>query len=111
MPPIDAVGEVARGRAVSFLRPEHQQRIELAYKAFVDDAGFAAVATTQQLAAQAYSLSIPLYVKRNSAAAVASGAEQPTLQQAWQSWEVTGREFWLQMDAVVGLLDGLAGED
>lgn len=108
---IDAVNEVARERAVSFLRPEHQQRIELAYKAFVDDEGFAAVASTQQLAAQAYSLSIPLYVKRKSAAAATSGAEQPTLQQAWQSWEASGREFWLQMDAVVELLDGLASED
>ena len=108
---IDAVNEVARERAVSFLRPEHKQRIELAYKASVDDAGFAAVATTQQLAAQAYRLSIPLYVKRNSAAAATSGDEQPTLQQAWQSWEASGREFWLQMDAVVGLVDGLAGEE
>ena len=42
---IDAVHEVARERAQSFLKPEHQQRILAAYRAFADEPGFAKVAT------------------------------------------------------------------
>jgi len=107
---IDAVNEVARERAVSFLRPEHQQRIEAAYRAFADDEGFAKVASTEELAAQGYSLSIPLYVKRKATTSASTEGEQPTLKEAWASWEGSGRAFWTEMDAVVDLLDGLVGE-
>jgi type I restriction enzyme M protein len=109
---IDAVNEVARERAVSFLRPEHQTRIEQAYNAFADVEGFAKVATREDLAAQGYSLSIPLYVKRKSAAAstTASAGEAQTLREAWDTWEASGRVFWTDMDAVVDMLDGLVGE-
>jgi type I restriction enzyme M protein len=108
---IDAVNEVARERAVSFLRPEHQARIAGAYSAFADQEGFAAVATLAEIAAQGHSLSIPLYVKRPAAAAGGEGGGQPaTLQDAWETWEASGQEFWQQMDGVVAMLDGLVAE-
>ena len=107
---IDAVNEVARERAVSFLKPEHQARIEAAYAAFKDEEGFAKVATTAEIAAQNFSLSIPLYVKRPMANATTSSAAAPTLREAWDAWESSGRTFWTQMDAVVDLLDGLVGD-
>lgn len=106
---IDAVNEVSRERAMSFLRPEHQARIEGAYAAFADEDGFAKVATREDIAAQGYSLSIPLYVKR-STAAVAEG-EGLSLREAWEAWEVSGREFWQQMDTVVDMLDGLMSDE
>lgn len=108
---IDAVNEVARERSMSFLRPEHQQRIEAAYQSFADEEGFARVATVGEIAAQGFSLSIPLYVKRMAGAADASSEEAPTLAQAWASWEESGRAFWSEMDAVVDLLDGLVAEE
>ena len=110
---IDAVNEVARERAVSFLRPEHQARIEEAYRAFADVDGFAKVATLDELAAQSYSLSIPLYVKRKSATATTTGdsGAPPTLREAWAAWEESGRTFWTQMDAVVDMLDGLVTDN
>jgi type I restriction enzyme M protein len=108
---IDAVNEVARERAMSFLRPEHQSRISGAYAAFTDVEGFAKVATLAEIAAQGHSLSIPLYVKRPAAAVVGEGGGQPaTLQEAWQAWEASGQEFWQQMDGVVAMLDGLVSE-
>jgi type I restriction enzyme M protein len=104
---IDAVNEIARERAVSFLRPEHQARIAAAYRAFADEEGFAAVATLEAIAANEHSLSIPLYVKRPSST---TADDQPaTLQEAWQAWEASGQEFWQQMDAVVAMLDCLVG--
>lgn len=69
---IDAVNAAARERAMSLLKPEHQQRIEAAYRIFQEagsflediDPGFARAATRDEIARQGYSLSIPLYVKR-----------------------------------------------
>ena len=104
---IDAVNEIARERAVSFLRPEHQARIAGAYSAFADEEGFAAVASLEAIAANEYSLSIPLYVKRPSTAAGTDGGQPATLQEAWQAWKASGQEFWQQMDAVAAMLDDL----
>jgi type I restriction enzyme M protein len=108
---IDAVNEVARERTMSFLRPEHQQRIEAAYAAFADKAGFAKVATIEDIAAQGYSLSIPLHVKRKSAAVATRGGQGATLREAWDDWEESGRAFWTEMDDVVDLLDGFVGDE
>ncbi|NOK35544.1 SAM-dependent DNA methyltransferase [Corallococcus exercitus] len=108
---IDAVNEISRERAMSFLRPEHQQRIEAAYDAFVDAEGFAKVATIEDIAAQGYSLSIPLYVKRKIAATNSSAESALSLAQAWGAWEESGRTFWLEMDAAIELLDGLVAEE
>ena len=108
---IDAVNEVARDRAMSTLKPEHQARIERAYAGFVHEAGFACVATREDIAAQGWSLSIPLYVKRPSAGAATGGETAPTLTEVWSAWETSGRAFWMEMDAVVDMLDGLVADE
>ncbi len=46
---IDAVKEVSRERSLSFLKPEHQQRVAEAYHAFEDIDGFARVATLDDI--------------------------------------------------------------
>ncbi len=107
---IDAVNEIARERAISSLKPEHQKRIEAAYTAFVDEDWFAKVATTGEIAAQGFSLSIPLYVKRKGGATT-DAWDQTSLRQSWDAWEASAREFWREMDAVVGVLDGLLGRE
>jgi type I restriction enzyme M protein len=108
---IDAVAEIARERAVSFLRPEHQNRIAAAYATYADEEGFAAVATLEAIAANDFSLSIPLYVKRKANGTAAGDGQPATLQEAWQAWEASGQEYWQQMDGVVAMLDGLMGEE
>jgi type I restriction enzyme M protein len=59
---INAVGEVAREQAQSFLREHHQRKILDTYREFTDVDGFAKVATHQQVAEKGYNLAIPLYV-------------------------------------------------
>jgi type I restriction enzyme M protein len=112
---IDALNEVTRERAQSFLKPEHQQRILDAFQAFADQAGFTKVVTLSEFQAQACNLSIPLYVKRlPSPAGRGAGGEGETavtLQAAWEQWQTSGREFWLQMDALVETLDCLLTEE
>jgi type I restriction enzyme M protein len=64
---INAVNEVSRQRAQSFLRESHQQRILKAYEDFQDLEGFAAVASLGQIAEKRNSLAIPLYVDNANA--------------------------------------------
>jgi type I restriction enzyme M protein len=109
---IDALHEVTRERAQSFLKPEHQERILKAFRAFTDEPGFTKAATLTEITANAGSLSISLYVKRTGAtvAKSADGAS-PTLQAAWEQWQDEGRAFWLQMDALVETLDGIVPQE
>lgn len=104
---IDAVSEVARERAQSFLKPEHQARILEAYRNFGAEPDFAIAATQDEIAVQGYSLSIPLYVKRATANGAASG-ETRSLPELWAEWEQQGRVFWQEMDALVEMLDELS---
>lgn len=60
---INAVNDVAREQAQSFLRDSHQAKILNSYTQFTDTDGFAAVATIDQIADKGFSLAIPLYVQ------------------------------------------------
>lgn len=109
---IDAVNEVTRERAQSFLKPEHQQRILAAFKAFADEPGFAKVATLAEIGANAGNLSIPMYVKRIAAAVALDGnGDAVTLRSTWEQWQTDGRAFWQQMDTLVETLDGLVAQE
>ncbi|MBL8021697.1 MAG: N-6 DNA methylase [Leptospirales bacterium] len=59
---INAIGEVTRERAQSFLTDEHIERLVESYVQFKDESGFTNTATLEQIRAKDYSLSIPLYV-------------------------------------------------
>ncbi|MCM2339797.1 class I SAM-dependent DNA methyltransferase [Rhodoferax sp.] len=109
---IDAVNDVTRERAQSFLKPEHQQHILDIFKAFADVPGFAKVASLAEITANAGNLSIPMYVKRLAAvAATDNNGDAVTLRSAWDQWQTEGRAFWLQMDALVETLDGLVEQE
>jgi type I restriction enzyme M protein len=106
---IDAVSEIARERAQSFLRPEHQERILDAYRAFDDEPGFAAVATTDVALANGGNLSIARYVKKVKPATVEGNGT--SLAATWAAFDDQSREFWPQMDALVDMLDGVVAEE
>jgi type I restriction enzyme M protein len=110
---IDAVNEIARERAQSFLQPDNQSRILDAYKAFADEPGFAAVVDTAAIEKQEWSLSIPLYVTRptGSSAESDAAAEPESLADAWTKWRADGEAFWRQMDGTTALLDGLVAQE
>ncbi len=60
---VNAVDEVTRERAQSFLKEAHIRRIVDAYHAFTDIPGFARAATLDDIRANQANLSIPLYVR------------------------------------------------
>jgi len=106
---IDAVHDVARERAQSFLKPEHQARILSAYQAFADEPGFAAVATIAEVLEKDGNLSIPRYV-RSIGNGPRDGADRD-LKTAWAAFDASGREFWQEMNALVDMLDGVVAEE
>lgn len=86
---INAINEVAREKAQSFLRETHQLKIVDTYRDFSDVDHFAAVATIDQIAAKDFSLAISLYV---AGAKAAGRKERIDVMDALTSWrEATGR--------------------
>ena len=100
---IDAVHDVARERALSFMKPQHQQRVLGAYRAFADEPGFAKVVSVDDVLANGGSLAIPRYVRPLQPEAAA----RSDLATAWAAFDATGREFWLQVDELIETLDAV----
>lgn len=73
---INAVREFARIQAQSFLHDQHQKRILDSYQEFGEEAGFAAVASIEQIADNGYNLAIPLYVKPSGGTQSATASDQ-----------------------------------
>lgn len=102
---IDAVAEIARERAQSFLRPQDQARILKAYQDFTNALGFASVVRTTDVLAAEGNLSIARYVKKQKPEVSVNEAD--TLTAAWDIFEEEGNGFWTDMDALVNMLDRL----
>lgn len=83
---INAVNEVTRERAQSFLEEEHIQRILKTYQAFDDEDGFARAVTVDEIRRNNSNLSIPLYV-RAKANGVTSEAEDKPLAKVIEEWQ------------------------
>ena len=82
---INAVTEFSREQGQAFLSDANQQNIHMAYEEFVDDPGFAHVATLEEIAGNGFSLGIPLYVAPvASIAAVEHGSDVASTLHAWR---------------------------
>jgi len=80
---INAVNEVQRKNAQSYLEDEHIKKISDAYKKYEDQEGFAKVASIYDIGENAFSLSIPLYVKQ---VIDENEIDNRTAQQRYDSW-------------------------
>ena len=85
---INAVNEVTRERAHSFLTDEHLQRVVRAYQDFKDEPGFTRVVSMEEIRAKDGNLSIPLYVGGETQAQTDAAAESATtaLPDALKGW-------------------------
>jgi type I restriction enzyme M protein len=98
---INALNEVTRDKAVSFLRPEHIARIANAYREFAVVDGLAEVASLEEIQRNDWSLSIALYVRSGARAAGSRGGTDD-LQTAIHAWDRSSSET---PSAVRALLD------
>ena len=106
---IDAVRQIARERAQSFLRPEHQKRILTAYDAFGAEPGFAAVVPNDDVLANDGNLSILRYVPRIAHADTDTqiGGD---LREAWTDFDAGSEAFWSEMEDVVAMVERIDAE-
>jgi type I restriction enzyme M protein len=102
---INAVDEVTRERSVSYLMPEQQERIATAYHAFVDQAGYSRVAILDEIAAQAFSLSIPLYVRGQGESKAKDETSSDKLREAVRMWEESSERLKTTVDELLEVLE------
>ena len=84
---INAVNEVTRERAQSFLTDKQLQRVVQAYQYFKNEPGFSSVVTTEEIRANDGNLSIPLYVTHEATCdTLADVAMQSNLPEVLSHW-------------------------
>lgn len=100
---INAVNEVTRERAQSFLTDEHLQRVVRAYQDFKDEPGFTRVVPIEEIRAKEGNLSIPLYVGGETQAQTDAATETATtaLPEALLSWLESSRKIQDSLQALL----------
>lgn len=99
---INAVNEVERKNAQSYLRDDHIKHIAEAYERYEDEEGFACVSTISDIEENNYSLSIPLYVKGTSNSD--SVKDERSLQEVYEAWEESSANMHESYSALNKLL-------
>ena len=107
---IDAVNEVARERAQSFLKPEHQERIVEAYQSVRRRARLRHGRDDRGDPRQGRQPVDPALCPADRQRRPSDEATR-TSTTAWAAFDASGREFWQQMDALVDMLDGAVAEE
>lgn len=97
---INAINEVTRERAQSFLEAEHIQRILKTYQQFADVDGFARVVTLDEIRANKANLSIPLYVRPNANGTVSPANEEP-LSKVIEEWQASSKALRSSMEQLL----------
>ena len=77
-----------------------------AYQEFADRPGFSAVVTTDQVLAAEGNLSIPRYLKKPKPEMPMGEAGAVAID--WIAFDAESRDFWIGMDALMDMVDGLA---
>jgi type I restriction enzyme M protein len=103
---INAVNEVSRERAQSFLSDQHIEKIVRAYKNFQDHEGFSAVVDSALVKKNNSSLSIQLYISQNGCNDNSTSAvSKDQLKQAINSWKESSEELRDSMNKMLNSLD------
>lgn len=104
---INAVNEVTRERAQSFLTDNHIGRIVGAYQAFADEGGFARVAGNDEIREKGGNLSIPLHVRANSGNGNGRAEDDGiSLKQAIAKWQESSVALHKSMDSLFTTFGG-----
>lgn len=96
---INAVNEVTRERAQSFLTDDHIERIVDAYRGFKEIDGFTYVASNEEILEKRNNLSIPLYVKPENGSGNGSGeVGQSNLKEVIAEWQDSSKGLRTSMN-------------
>lgn len=99
---INAVNEVERKNAQSYLEDKHIKKIASAYDKYETDENFARVVTIQDIEDNNFSLSIPLYVKHSHQE---TEVDERSLQDRYESWRTHSEMMklrYMKLNAMLG---------
>lgn len=103
---INAVNEVTRERAQSLLTDNHIDKISSAYHAFSDIEGFSQVVSKEEIKANYYNLSIPLYVKQNSVTSQLKKCNK-SFDEEYIAWSKSKQELQIELSSLMYVLYGI----
>lgn len=101
---INAVNEVTRKNAESFLEPSHIDKIAKAYAEYKTDDDIAKKVSIREIEKNGFSLSIPLYVKDPSSTAAV--AEIGSIQECYAEWCTASAGMWESYEALNDMIGG-----
>jgi type I restriction enzyme M protein len=100
---INAVNEVTRERAQSFLTDDHIERVVQVYEKFKDEPGFSRVVTLEEIRKQGGSLNIPLYIGATERASVNNGATNGnTIGESLATWLTSAGDLRCEVKETLG---------
>lgn len=99
---INALNDITRKNAQSYLEAKHITRIATAYDNYADDDQFAKVATISDITKNNYSLSIPLYVRTPEVGLI---EDTRTLNENLKSWIDASNEMRINYEKLNELLN------
>ena len=102
---INAVNEVTRERAQSFLTDRHIERILNAYRSFDDEDGFAKVVERETILERKSNLSIPLYLAPRNGNSGNQEGEVVSLEQAIADWQESSQALHVSMTELFAMLE------
>lgn len=102
---INAVDEVTRERAQSFLKDDHIQRIADSYRAFADEEGFARVISFKEARDQNANLNIALYVRKKNGNGKEANHNDDDLIVAISDWQISSLELRKSMTDLIQNLE------
>lgn len=105
---INAVNEVERKNAQSFLEERHIRKIADAYEKYESQDAFARVVTIKDIEENNFSLSIPLYVKASDEKVE---VDLVSLQMRYEIWDKRARRMWSYYAALNQMLGNEGTKD
>jgi type I restriction enzyme M protein len=100
---INAVNEVSRERAQSFLTDDHIVRIVQAYEAFTDEPGFTRVVGLEGIRARDGNLSIPLYVSAPNSNGQVQISAHDSLSGSLSAWLSSATDVRAALATILGI--------
>jgi type I restriction enzyme M protein len=101
---INAVNDVTRERAQSFLTDAHIARIVAAYQSDDDVPEFSRFVPLEDIRIQQHNLSIPLYLRTEAAASKGNDAPKESLTEAISAWQSSSQQLRQSMDTLFATL-------
>lgn len=101
---INAVNEVTRKNAQSYLTDEHITHIADTYKNYKEKEGFSAVVSVEEIAKNNYLLSLPLYVRAEEQD---EQKQQKSLSECIADWQESSRELKKTYSELKSVLGGV----